>query len=118
MVAESTTAIIGYLGRNGECLGTKIKPKGFTPLTIEAQIRKLAAQGVLVRRHVIIKDNSNKKFWAYRLPHQKEKIKSFAAIPRDPISHRRITDKYPKPEPVNGEPEWAYWLRNMPRKAA
>lgn len=118
MATTSTSAIIGYLGRNGECVGTKVRPKGFTTLAIESQLRKLAERGVLLRRQVILTDESNKKVWAYRLPHHKEKIKSFEPIPYCKVAHRRVTAKYPKPEPINGEPEWAYWLRTMPRKAA
>jgi lambda repressor-like predicted transcriptional regulator len=114
----STEAIISYLSRYGESVTTRVRPKGVTASNVEAQLRKMTSRGDLIRRQVILQDNSNKKIWAYRLPHQKEKIKSFASVPRDPISHRRITDKYPKPKPINNEPEWVYWLRNMPRRAA
>lgn len=114
----SANAIISFLYSRGESVSLKIKPKGFTPVSIEIQLRKMTARGDLIRRQVILKDNSNRKIWAYRLPYQKEKIKSFEPIPVDPVSHRRVTAKYPKPEPINNEPEWAYWLRNMPRKAA
>ena len=100
--------LLEWFEKNGESTLSKM-PGGCT-----GNLRRYVKEGKLIRRQVTLHPESSKLLWAYRLPFQQKTLVSYEPMERDPISKRKKMPIKEAPK-IEGEPDFAYYLRNLGR---
>jgi hypothetical protein len=114
-------SVLEYIERHGESTMPMIYLPTISHSHIDKQLRILFKRGALVRRHVVVKEGSSRKQWAYRLPEQDETIHSYDISERHPTSKRLTGKTYsiydwgerPVDTRVYREPDYATILRTL-----
>lgn len=113
-------SVLEYIERHGESTMPMIYLPTISHSHIDQQLRILFKRGALVRRHVVVKEGSSRKQWAYRLPEQDETLHSYEISERDRTSKRLTGKTYsvygwdlPRDTRVYKEPDYATILRTL-----
>lgn len=98
--------VLDYLQAHGENVISNVRIDLMSHMSIEKRLRVLHKQGRVLRRYVVLTPGSKKKLLAYRVWGQAEVLHSY---PVEDIKEKvELTMKE--------EPDYAFILRNLPRK--
>ena len=102
----NTHPVLEYLKNHGESPAVKISIPNMTLGAIKNTLRKYYLEGVLLRREIVMDGYKEKLCMTYSLSGKTPKV-SVRKLP--PSKKLQISA-------LKNEPDYAYYLRNLPRK--
>jgi hypothetical protein len=102
-----THPVLEYLQKHGELPAAKISVPNMTLGAIKNTLRKFYLEGVLLRREIVVEGYKEKMCLTYSLSGQ---------TPKPRVRKTQPLCKKLQATALKNEPDYAYYLRNLPRK--